>query len=157
MTDEHKSEVVTQKIKIGHLFDVTLPFLEKFFQEMVRSKRKDPRVFAVPSECRKHFDWQTVVTNVQLVPTFVPTTFQAVVTVSPSSAPLATQKDTENGYKPKTSPTHYICTPLPTQCGPALIVDEIKTGTRMKYYRVWLNGEDRYFTETQLKYAMEVK
>ena len=43
-----------------------------------------------------------------------------------------------------------------TYAGPGLIVDEYKSG-RAKIYQVYIAGEERYFTENQLRYAEEIK
>lgn len=140
--DEHKSEHVTEKIEIGHLFDVTEEFLAKFFPELQRKKRRDPRIFAVPS-CVYHYNQ---------VDDSLAGAFGFGIAATQSRF-----REDEDEKKPKAVATCSIGNPLGTKAGPGLIVDEVKTGTRLKFYRVWVNGEERYFTEYQLKYAMEVK
>ena len=43
-----------------------------------------------------------------------------------------------------------------TMAGPALVVDEIKISNGIKIFKVFLSGEERYLTETQLRYAKEI-
>lgn len=145
-SSDKQSDTITKvsEIKIGHLFDVTLEFLEKFFTEAIREKRKDPRQFLVPADIHKSFDWSQLalpLSNIQSVQPAIPY----------YSGPIS-----EETIKPRAHSSHFIGNPRPTKPGAALIVDKIKTGTRVVYYRVWINGEDRYFTETQLKYVLKI-
>lgn len=129
MTD-NQTDIQNKKIYVGHLYDLDEAFMTHFFAELNRAKRKDPKIWSVPANYFKQ--------EQSLIYAF--------------SEKLG-RDDAGNKVEFK----YALCDYRPTKAGLALIVDEIKTGSRMILYRAFMNGEDRYFTETQLKYTKEIR
>lgn len=137
MTYEVKKR--NNRIRVGHLYDMSIEYIETFFREGMRPKKKDPRYFWIPSQLKDSYG------NMFIHIPYIP---GVTLNVAPSN-PLPPPPIIYNKY--------YLSSEAITYPGSALVVDEIKSGSRVIYYRTWFNGEERILTENQLLYAQEIK
>lgn len=170
MDDEHKSEQVVDSIGIGKLYDPPDDFFDTFFtsdngglsvkEAFFRQRKgiKIEKVYFIPSQ--KHESGYPHIIGykyhdpppkeeIKVDNESLKNSEWDIVKVQDDAWPFRRREP----IYAKTSIT--IGNPLPTKPGPIFVVDEIKTGTRLKFYKVWINGQERYLTENQLKYVKE--
>lgn len=137
----YETKIHNKKILVGHLYDISEEYLSTFFQEGIRLRKNMPRFFLVPGRLLESTVW----------PSFF---------ISSSSNINVTKIAMVNTVPPVPAPNlnkYYLDIAIKTLPGYALVVDEIRTGSKVVYYKTWLNGEERVFTKNQLLYAEEIK